>query len=197
MHGMSPKKPRKSTTKRVAPAPIEPLGIYQQHPEYKKRHMRFPTTTFLRSSAPHKVPFFSYEYGDTGAGADVGVGDNWAAFDRIKIVPRYGLVTTPPPVDVELFGRKYSAPIGIAPMGGPSIVWPGADLLMAKAAQAARIPYTLSTAGGATIEEAARAAPDVFWLQLYRFALNDHKIGFDLVRRAQPLSRRLADAGFP
>jgi L-lactate dehydrogenase (cytochrome) len=181
---MSPKKPRKTATKRTAPAQIEPLGIYQQHPDYKKRHMRFPTTTFLRAGAPHKVPFFSYEYGDTGAGADVGVLDNWTAFDRIKIVPRYGRVTTPPPVDVELFGRKYSAPKGIAPMGGPSIVWPGADLLMAKAAQAARIPYTLSTAGGATIEEAARAAPDVFWLQLYRFALNDHKIGFDLVRRA-------------
>jgi L-lactate dehydrogenase (cytochrome) len=70
-------------------------------------------------------------------------------------------------------------------MGGPSIVWPGADLLMAKAAQAARVPYCLGVVGGATIEEVARVAPDVFWLQLYRFALNDHKIGFDLVRRAQ------------
>jgi L-lactate dehydrogenase (cytochrome) len=147
--------------------------------------MRFPTTTFLRAAAPRGVPFFSFEYGDTGAGADVGILDNWTAFDRIKVVPRYGKVTTPPPVDVELFGRRYSAPIGIAPMGGPSIVWPGADLLMAKAAQAARVPYTLGVVGGATIEEVARVAPDVFWLQLYRFALNDHKIGFDLVRRAQ------------
>src|SRR3972149_1755876 len=70
-------------------------------------------------------------------------------------------------------------------MGGPSLVWPGADLLMAKAAQRARIPYTLSVAGGATIEDAARAAPDVFWLQLYRFWHDDHKIGFDLMRRAK------------
>ena len=35
-------------------------------------------------------------------------------------------------------------------MGGPSLVWPGADLLMAKAAQRARIPYTLGVAGGAS-----------------------------------------------
>jgi L-lactate dehydrogenase (cytochrome) len=70
-------------------------------------------------------------------------------------------------------------------MGGPSLVWPGADLLMAKAAQAARVPYTLGVAGGATIEEVAKVAPDVFWLQLYRFAPDDHKIGFDLVARAQ------------
>ncbi len=110
--------------------------------------------------------------------------DNWAAFDAIKVVPRYGAITTVPPTEVELFGTRYAAPIGIAPMGGPSLVWPGADLLMAKAAQRARIPYTLGVAGGATIEEVAKVAPDVFWLQLYRFYQNDHAIGFDLIKRA-------------
>jgi L-lactate dehydrogenase (cytochrome) len=39
-------------------------------------------------------------------------------------------------------------------------------------------------AGGATIEEIAAIAPDVFWFQLYRTARNDHAIGFDIVRRA-------------
>ena len=76
-------------------------------------------------------------------------------------------------------------------MGGPSLVWPGADLLMAKAAQRARVPYTLSVAGGATIEQAAEAAPDVFWLQLYRFWHDDHKIGFDLVRRAKAVDAKV------
>ena len=61
---------------------------------------------------------------------------------------------------------------------------PGADKLLAKAAQRARVPYTLGVAGGATIEEIAEIAPDVMWLQLYRFAKNDHAIGFDLMRRA-------------
>ena len=83
-----------------------------------------------------------------------------------------------------LFGTRYAAPIGIAPMGGPSLVWPGADLIMAKAAQRARVPYTLGVAGGATIEDVAKVAPDVFWLQLYRFYQNDHAIGFDLIKRA-------------
>src|SRR5690349_7475823 len=90
-----------------------------------------------------------------------------------------------PPVDVDLFGTSYAAPIGVAPIGGASLVWPGADLLMAKAAQRACVPYTLSVAAGATIEESAEAAPDDFWVQLYRFWHDDHKIGFDLVRRAQ------------
>jgi L-lactate dehydrogenase (cytochrome) len=159
--------------------------------ENQKHHRRFPTTAWMRREAPRNVPRFAYEYGDTGAGNDVGIADNWEAFDKVKIVPKYGVMPSLPPVDVELFGTKYAAPIGIAPMGGPSLVWPGADLLMANAAQRARVPYTLSVAGGLTIEQAAAAAPDVFWLQLYRFWQDDHKIGFDLVRRAQAVDAKV------
>jgi len=158
-----------------------PSGI---GPNFERLYKLYPTSAYLRQKAPRNVPFFSFEYGDTGAGADVGIAHNWAAFDAVKIVPRYGGITSVPPIDVELFGTRYAAPIGIAPMGGPSLVWPGADLLLAKAAQRARVPYTLGVAGGATIEEVAKVAPDVFWLQLYRFYQNDHAIGFDLIRRA-------------
>ena len=153
-------------------------------PNFEKLHKTFPSSAYLRKRAPRNIPLFSFEYGDTGAGADVGIEDNWKAFDAIKVAARYGGITTVPPVDVELFGTRYAAPIGIAPMGGPSLVWPGADLLMAKAAQRARVPYTLGVAGGASIEDVAKVAPDVFWLQLYRFYQNDHAIGFDLIKRA-------------
>jgi (S)-mandelate dehydrogenase len=167
------------TAKNAAVMPVGPNENYQ------RLHRHFPTSAYLRRAAPRNVPRFSFEYADTGAGDDVGVAHNWAAFDAVKVVPRYGVTNTLPPTEVELFGRRYAAPFGIAPMGGPSLVWPGADLLMAKAAQRARIPYTLGVVGGATIEAVAKVAPDVFWLQLYRFSHNDHKIGFDLVRRAQ------------
>ena len=167
------------TAKQAAMTPVGP------NENYERLHRSFPTSAYLRRAAPHNVPRFSFEYGDTGAGDDVGIAHNWAAFDAVKVAPHYGVTNTLPPTDVELFGQRYAAPIGIAPMGGPSLVWPGADLLFAQAAQRARVPYTLGVAGGATIEQIAKVAPDVFWLQLYRFAHNDHKIGFDLVRRAQ------------
>jgi len=160
------------------------LAAYRQSPDYPALHRLYPTTAWLRRQAPKHVPLFAYEFGDGGAGSDVGIRDNWAAFDAVKIVPRYGVTNVLPPVDVELFGRRYAAPIGIAPMGGPAIVWPGADKLFARAAQETRVPYVLGVAGGATIEEIAAIAPDVFWLQLYRFAGEDHAIGFDLIRRA-------------
>src|SRR5689334_12483984 len=115
-------------------------------PRFQHYLKYFPTSSYLRRHAPRNVPLFSSEYADTGAGDDVGVQHNWAALDNVKIVPRYGVMGTLPPVGVDLFGTHYSAPIGVAPMGAPSFVWPGADILMAKAAQAARVPYTLGVA---------------------------------------------------
>lgn len=160
------------------------VSVPAKNPNFVALHRRFPTIAHLRAHARRHAPRFAFEYMDGGAGADTGIAHNWAALDAVELVPRYGVMTGLPPIDVELFGRRYCAPFGIAPMGGPSIVWPGADLLLAKAAQRARVPYVLGLAGGATIEQIARAAPDVFWFQLYRCAKNDHAIGFDLVRRA-------------
>src|SRR6266852_7070655 len=161
------------------------LGAGAAGPAEKiKLRRRYPTIAYLRRRARRQVPGFAFEYMDGGAGADGGIARNWRALDAVELIPRYGRTTKLPPLDIELFGRPYAAPVGIAPMGGPAIVWPGADRYLAEAAQRARIPYTLGTVGGMTIEAAAEIAPDVLWFQLYRFADDGHRVGFDLVRRA-------------
>jgi (S)-mandelate dehydrogenase len=162
------------------------LSHYRANPSFAKLHRHYPSVDYLRARARRHIPHFAFEYADGGAGfGDAGIRRNWAAFDAVELVPRYGVMPSLPPCDVELFGRRFSAPLGVAPMGGPSIVWPGADMHLARAAQQAGIPYVLSTVGGATIERIAEIAPDVFWFQLYRFANNDHAIGHDLIRRAK------------
>jgi (S)-mandelate dehydrogenase len=152
--------------------------------EKMKLRQRYPTIAYLRRRARWHVPGFAFAYMDGGAGADGGIARNWRALDAVELIPRYGRTTELPAVATTLFGRPYAAPIGIAPMGGPSIVWPGADRYLAKAAQRARVPYTLGTVGGLTIEAAAKIAPDVLWFQLYRLPDDGHRVGFDLVRRA-------------
>jgi L-lactate dehydrogenase (cytochrome) len=155
------------------------------NPRYAELYRHYPTIDYLRREARRRLPHFAFEYSDGGSGKDdAGIKRNWDALDAVELVPRYGVMPSLPPCNIELFGRRYAAPIGIAPMGGPAIVWPGADMHLARAAQRARIPYALGMAGGATIEEIAEVAPDVFWLQLYRFAGNNHAIGFDVLRRA-------------
>ena len=171
-------------TTALVPLPAQDY-VPADNPRFVNLHRRFPTVLYLRRHARRHVPRFAFEYMDGGAGADGGIARNWCAFDAVELVPRYGVTTALPPVGVELFGRRYSAPIGVAPMGGPSIVWPGADRHLAAAAQRARVPYVLGLVGGMTLERAAEIAPDVLWFQLYRCSRNEHAIGFDLVRRAE------------
>lgn len=147
-----------------------------------RRH--YPTIEYLRRAARRRIPNFAYEYSDGGAGSDKGIARNWAALDAVELVPRYGVMPSLPPCEVKLFGRHYAAPIGVPPMGGPALVWPGADMFLAQAAQRARVPYVLGMVGGLTIEQAATYAPDVLWFQAYRAARNDHALGFDMMRRA-------------
>lgn len=153
--------------------------------EHQALKRRLPTSADVRAEAKRRLPHFAYEYCDGGAGgADIGIKRNNNAFDAIEMVPRYGKVISPPPADCELFGRHYEAPIGVAPVGGPGTVYPGAERYLARACQEAGVPYTLGLLSGITLDQAVELAPDVLWFQLYRFARNDHAIGFDLVKRA-------------
>ncbi|MBX9451625.1 MAG: alpha-hydroxy-acid oxidizing protein [Mesorhizobium sp.] len=136
-------------------------------------------------AARRSLPAFAYEYGDGGAGWDGGISRNWHALDCVELVPRYGERMMNVDTSVELFGRRYAAPIGVAPMGGPSVVLPGADGYLAASAEQLNVPYVLGMVGGITIEQAATLAPSVLWLQLYPMPKNDHARGYDLVRRAE------------
>jgi L-lactate dehydrogenase (cytochrome) len=172
-------------TTAVAAPQHKPVVGNNANPRYSELYRCYPTIDYLRRRARSHLPHFAFEYCDGGCGRDdTGIKRNWAALDAVELVPRYGVMPSLPPCEIVLFGHRYAAPIGVAPMGGPAIVWPGADIYLARAAQRARIPYTLGTVGCATIEQIAEIAPDVFWFQLYRAARNDHAIGFDLVRRA-------------
>ena len=157
----------------------------QASPEFLALARQYPTSFDLRDRARRIMPNFAFEYMDGGAGpVDLGVRRNWTSLDNVELAPRYGKVVRPPSCEATLFGREYTAPIGISPIGGPGTAFPGAETYLAKAAQKLRVPYTLGLLSGIDVEEAARIAPDVLWFQLYRFSRNDHQIGLDLTRRA-------------
>jgi L-lactate dehydrogenase (cytochrome)/(S)-mandelate dehydrogenase len=82
-----------------------------------------------------------------------------------------------------LWGREYSAPIGVAPMGLCNLVAHGTDAALAKAAADAGIPYTLSTAAMTPIETIAATPRRNLWFQLH--VTSEEKITFDLARRAE------------
>ncbi len=152
---------------------------------------RFPTIADLRARARRRVPRFAFDFVDGGANEETCVDRNAKAFRAVELLPHYSIEAKGTSTEVELFGTRYAAPIGISPMGSPGLMWPGADEYLASAAQAARIPFVLSTPANAAIERIAALAGDVFWFQLYRFPANDHAITFDLVRRAEAAGARV------
>jgi (S)-mandelate dehydrogenase len=58
-------------------------------------------------------------------------------------------------------------PLVIAPTGLNGALWPDGDVLLARAAARAGIPFALSTASNATIEDVANRAGGELWFQLY------------------------------
>jgi len=83
---------------------------------------------------------------------------------------------------IELFGRHQAAPFMIGPTGLNGALWPKGDILLARAAERAGIPFVLATASNASIEEVAAASKGDLWFQLY---IVQRKLAEQMVRRAE------------
>src|SRR5262245_58977420 len=91
---------------------------------------RFPTIDDLRRCARRRVPRFGFDFVDGGANEEVCIKRNTDAFQAVELLPHYcvdGKATT----DTEIFGRRYAAPIGVAPMGSDGLMWTVAEQVFA------------------------------------------------------------------
>jgi (S)-mandelate dehydrogenase len=140
------------------------------------------TIDAMRSAARRRMPRFAFDYIDGGAGAERAVRHNLEALARVRLAPHVLYGSESCDTSVELFGRRWALPIAVAPIGLANLVRPGADLSMARAAARVGIPFILSTAATTSIEDAAVAAPDL-WFQLY--VGREPAIVEDLLVRAQ------------
>jgi (S)-mandelate dehydrogenase len=137
----------------------------------------------LRRMARRRVPRFVFDFFDGAAETEAGMARNRDAFARLLLVPRLMRNVEARDLGVDLFGRRWGAPLGIAPTGLTGLIWPGADLHKARTAARLNLPFLLSTASSHTIEEVAALAPGQAWFQLY--AMRDMEIVGDLLRRAR------------
>src|SRR3984957_4572011 len=144
------------------PGPVENAGV-----EAARLRRRFPTIDDLRARARWRVPRFAFDFVDGGANDETCVKRNIAAFRSVEVLPRYCVDTKGASTAVELFGTRYAAPIGIAPMGSPGLMWPGAEQYLARAAQRARIPLVLATPANVAIQRLAELAPGVLLVPLF------------------------------
>ncbi|MFN8217537.1 MAG: alpha-hydroxy acid oxidase [Solirubrobacterales bacterium] len=120
--------------------------------------------------AREKLEVGVYDYFAGGAGDEVTLADNLAAWKRWRLRPRVMVDLTVLSTRIELFGAPLATPILIAPVAYQRLVDPDGELAMARGAAAAGAAMCLSTLATARPGEVAAAAPGGRRLfQLYEF----------------------------
>lgn len=138
----------------------------------------------LRDRARARVPRFAFDYMDGAAGEENSASRSREAFRTTCLRPRV-LVNSEQPASLKhhFLGRDWNLPFGIAPVGLPGLIWPGADLAFARAARTAGAPYVCPTPATETLENLHAAAQGVAMFQLYVGASS--QITDDLIDRAE------------
>ena len=147
----------------------------------------YPAVADLAKRAHARIPFFAWEYLDSGTGAEYARDRNIEALQRYTFTPKFMRGEFQPQIETTLFGQTFAAPFGIAPVGLTGLMWPGAELILAKVAGQRRIPFSLSTVATETPESIGPLAGDMSWFQLY--PPREPEMRKDLLKRA-------ADSGF-
>ncbi|MEM8705425.1 MAG: alpha-hydroxy acid oxidase [Actinomycetota bacterium] len=128
---------------------------------------RFPAIDDLERRAKRRIPHFGWEYLASGTGDESAMHRNRTAMLDVELLPQLMKGVIDPATTTELFGVEHVAPIGVAPLGMSGLIWPGADLALARAAQATRFPHVLSTVATTAPEDVGPIAGDMGWFQLY------------------------------
>ncbi|MBT56781.1 MAG: alpha-hydroxy-acid oxidizing enzyme [Mameliella sp.] len=128
---------------------------------------KFPSIWHLKKRARQRIPFFAWEFLDSGTGMERLVNRNQSAFDEVNLAPRSLGGRFSPDVSTTLFGQEYSVPFGAAPVGSTGLMWPGAELMLAQAAGDNDFPYCLSMMANETPEDVAAKAGKNTWMQIY------------------------------
>jgi (S)-mandelate dehydrogenase len=134
-----------------------------------------------RILAQRRLPKMIFDYLEGGAEDEIGMKHNRDVFERYRLMPRRLVDVSKRDIGIDLFGRHQAAPFMIGPTGLNAALWPKGDILLARAADKAGIPFVLSTASNASIEEVAAASKGDLWFQLY---IVQRKLAEHMVRRA-------------
>lgn len=143
----------------------------------------YPAISDLEERARHRLPHVAWQYLQAGTGVDLATQRNRDALDRITLVPRFLKGALKTDTSTSLFNRIYNAPFGIAPVGLTGLVWPKAELILARTAKAFGIPFCLSTVATQTPETVGPHVGEMGWFQLY--PPKDEDILHDILQRAK------------
>ncbi|MFJ4095308.1 aminotransferase class I/II-fold pyridoxal phosphate-dependent enzyme [Kitasatospora sp. NPDC089913] len=124
-----------------------------------------------------------WDFVQGGAGEERTLSRNLLAFDRVCLRTRVLTGASEVDTSVTVLGRRWAAPVGVAPMAYHTMVHPEGETATVRAAGEAGLPVVVSTFAGKPFEELAAAAGSPLWLQVYCF--RDRSTTRQLVERAE------------
>ena len=136
-----------------------------------------------RALAKARVPHFLFEYLDGGSYDEVTLRRNVEDLQSVALKQRVLRDVSSIDLSTELFGRRWSMPVGLGPVGLSGLYARRGEVQAAKAAAAANVLFTLSTVSACSIEEVAQGSGHPFWLQLY--VIRDRGFMRELIARAR------------
>jgi L-lactate dehydrogenase (cytochrome) len=136
----------------------------------------------LRELARRRVPRAFFEYADRGSYDESTLRENVRGLERIKLRQRVMIDVDQRNLATSFIGQPVSLPLAIAPTGLTGLQYGGGEILGARAAAEAGIPFTLSTMSICSIEQVAAACDTPFWFQVY--VMRDRGFTAELIQRA-------------
>lgn len=75
--------------------------------------LTYPAVSDLRSRAKARIPFFAFEYLDSGTGTELQMKRNRDALDAIKFIPDILTGKVTPDLSTSFMGTSYGRPFGL------------------------------------------------------------------------------------
>jgi L-lactate dehydrogenase (cytochrome) len=137
----------------------------------------------LREIAQRRVPRAFFQYADHGSYSQSTMRANHDDLEAIKLRQRVGIDVGERTLATTIAGEPASFPLVLAPVGMTGMHRGDGEILACRAAQAAGIPFCLSTMSICSIEDVAAAVERPFWFQLY--VVRDRGFVRELIERAR------------
>lgn len=123
--------------------------------------------TDFREAARRRLPHFLFEYLDGGSYAEETLRRNVSDLAGIALRQRVLADVADIDLSAELFGQRQAMPVALAPIGLAGMNARRGEVQALRAAEAAGVPFTLSTVSVCPLGEVASAAHKPLWFQLY------------------------------
>src|SRR5271167_3603820 len=136
----------------------------------------------LRQVHMRKVPKAFFDYADRGSYAEETLRANRDDLQQIMFRQRILVDVSRRDLSTTILGEPSKLPLILAPVGLCGMQHGDGEILACRAAQAAGIPFTLSTMSICSIEDVAAAVDKPFWFQLY--VMKDRGFVRSLIERA-------------